>query len=80
MPALQSMPQLEPHLSTWWEAYSHIDNSRQWGQGFPQPITLVEIEAYARLKDFAQSEIDDLIFYVQYLDGVYLQRLAGRNK
>lgn len=80
IPALENRPDLEPHLIWVWEAYSTLDKSRQWGAGFPQPISLVELESYARLNRIRRAEVDELIRTVQHLDACYLERMAQRKK
>jgi len=80
VPTLDTMPELDDLLAQYWDAFTTLDSAREWGQGFPQPIRLIEIEAYARMKQYARSELDVLIRYVQYLDREYLSRQAERKK
>lgn len=80
VPALDNRPEIETHLIPIWDGYSTLDAARHWGHGFPQPIALQEIEAYVRMKGWTRREVDELIGFVQYLDGCYLRRMAQRNK
>lgn len=80
VPALDNRPEVEDHLLGIWEAYSILDAARHWGQGFPQPISMTEMQAYAALKNLVQWEVAELIGFVQYLDECYLRRMAQRNK
>jgi hypothetical protein len=78
--ALDSRPVVPIHLAFTWNCYSMLDGSRQWGQGFPQPIALHDIQALVNMYQLRLDEVDDLIEAVQYLDGVYLERMAQRAK
>lgn len=46
--------------------------------GFPQPITLNEIKAYAEAHNFGRDEFPDLIYYVRELDTIYLKDRAEK--
>ena len=79
VPALNAMPELDPIQRQFWDAFQSLDTAREWGAGFPQPIKITEIESYARMRAFAQDELDDLIRIVQTLDREYLKRQAKRK-
>lgn len=46
--------------------------------GFPQPITINEIKAYADLNGFGSEEVQELQFYVRELDTLYLKHRADK--
>lgn len=48
--------------------------------GFPQPITIAEIKAYAEVNGFAKSELKDLMHYVRELDSIYLQESLKKRE
>lgn len=79
VPALENQPLVSSHMDWAWKGYVVLDKSRQWGQGFPQPIQVTEIMAYATGRNMSPGAIDDLIDMVQHLDGVYLSRLSRRQ-
>lgn len=78
--ALENQPTVPAHLVWIWDAYAQLDRSRAWGAGFPQPIALAELNAYASLRRLNPSEVDEMIECVQHLDAAYLERMAQRKK
>lgn len=46
--------------------------------GFPQPITLMEIKAYAEVNNFGSEELPELIYYIRELDTLYLKLRAEK--
>ena len=77
--ALEDRPMAAANVEWAWRAYVILDRSRQWGQGFPQPIQVSEMMAYATGRNLRPGAIDELIEIVQDLDSEYLQRLARRK-
>ena len=48
--------------------------------GFPQPITLNEIKAYAEMNGFGKEELPELVHYIRELDSIYLKNRAEKAK
>jgi hypothetical protein len=67
---LLDQPQLYPMVIWVWEAFAILDKGRQWGHNGPQPILISEMCAYIQLNEIKQP--DDLVRYLQGMDGVYL--------
>lgn len=81
VPSLEKRPDLFPHLTDYWLAFITLDKSRYFGgMGFPQPITINEIKAYAEVNGFGIDELPDLQYYVRELDTIYLKRQAEKAK
>ena len=80
VPALESRPVPGSHISWIWEGFATLDIHRSWGQGFPQPISLSDILAYGQLTEMGRDQMETFLFYVEFLDGKYLDRMANRKK
>ena len=81
VPSLENRPDLFVHLNDYWSAFISLDRGRyHGGTGFPQPITLAEIKAYADLHNFKEYELGELCHYVREIDSIYLKIQADKRE
>ena len=72
VPALEALPSVWPHLQHFMEAYNVLSKRRAWTAAGPAAIPLVEIEAFVRLYRLTRYEADELLWFLDELDNVYL--------
>lgn len=66
---LDEEPQLLSHLHWVWEAFGELNYRRGLSMSGPVPITMTDIEAYARYRAiFSTAERDRLLYYLRLLD------------
>lgn len=73
-------PELLPHAAFFWRAYSALTRCRVWMEGRPLAIPLTEIEAYTRLHQYDADLTEDLLYYVDRLEGVYFEWFNKQSK
>lgn len=76
---LEEQPEVYPHLMWVWDAFCEIEKSRQYGFGHPQPISLHEIESYARLNSITGEDLQELLTYVRFLDQSFIAWHRKKN-
>lgn len=77
--AILDKPTLREDLVIPWECFHVLNETRQYGFGIAQPILFSEIKAYIELYNLTH-DIEGLIEYVKYLDGIYLARMNKVKK
>lgn len=66
---LDEEPKLFSHLNWVWEAFGELNYRRGVSMSGPVPITMMDIEAYARFRGIASAiERDRLLHYLRVLD------------
>lgn len=77
LPFMQRRPTLKPELMPFWDAFIVLSNSRQHTGFGPNAISFVDVKSYLELYNIKEDDdIDDYIFFIQLLDGIYLSRKA----
>lgn len=65
---------LPDHLSWVWEAFAMLSRTRLVNQAGPQPITVLELDAYCTLEGiWTETERRDLLHHVTQLDIYWLK-------
>jgi len=77
---LASAPQLWSVCIHYWEAYQRLTTCRQMNMGGPGAIPWTAIDAYATRYQYVGPDYDALLYYVELLDGIYLQSQASPDR
>ena len=78
---LEEEPELLPHLHWVWEAFSELNYRRGLSMSGPVPITMADIEAYARYRGiFSIYERDRLLIYLRCLDQEWMTNHYDEQK
>lgn len=80
-PALRDRPQLDARQIYFYNAYQWVASSRNVSMAGALPIPIQAIEAYCNLYKIHDVEkIEVLHERISFLDGVYLDHVAEKNK
>lgn len=77
---LSDQPTLWKSSIGYWEAFQRLSTCRPLGMGPPGPIPWVAINAYAERYGYYGLLFDELVHYVEFLDGIYLQHAASKSR
>lgn len=77
---LGNRPQLDKHLVHLWEAFQRLATCRPLTMGGPGPIPWTAVDQYAVRYRYVGYQYDELIHFVEFLDGVYLQSQVSAGK
>lgn len=78
LPFMDRRPRLKDELIPFWDAFFVLSNSRSHTGFGPNPVSFADLKAYLELFEVREEDdIDDFIFFIQLLDGIYLSRKAA---
>ena len=78
---LSDEPELFPHLYWVWDAFGELNYRRGVSMAGPVPITMADIEAYARYRGInSQEERDRLLNYLRILDQEWMTNHYNEKK
>lgn len=86
IPSLNNIPEVESLNYLFWSAFHTLSKTRIRNNGFPQPIQVSEILAYAELLDIDDpDDRADLLAMILVLDEMWLEdaekkRIAAEKK
>lgn len=81
IPTLEEEPELLPHLHWVWEAFSELNYRRGVSMSGPIPISMSDIEAYARFRGInSLAERDRLLNYLRILDQEWMTHHYDEKK
>jgi hypothetical protein len=79
-PILNSRPEMFSDLLWIWEGFMCLSQTRQFGMAAPQPISLVDINAYCEFRDISDpDDRDDFLYHVRNMDRVWMQEWQARH-
>lgn len=70
---LNDQPELFDHLAANWTAFCRLDHARNHSFGYPQPITIADIKAYADTHNLFGDDALELMNHVSILDREYMR-------
>jgi hypothetical protein len=76
---LADAPELEEHLGLYFTAFHDLNTCRSFGMG-PGPVPWLATVTYARHYRFSDEQTEDLIYFVQRMDDVYLHYVSEQVK
>lgn len=63
-----------------WNGFWRLSNTRPQGFAGPLRIPMSEIEAYTRLQRFSLPKTLDFLFFVERLDGTYMEYVIEKQE